>query len=114
MTPASHDAKLLRDGFITSLTLHGAITNMMSVSFAKSISIQLQPASQMARQVDGVTLLELIGEVHCTLTRGKHHFTLNALVVKQLDVDVPVGYPFFVSNDIAARPAKRQIVIKGT
>ena len=68
----------------------------------------------MACQADGVTPLEVIGEVHCTLTRGKHNFTLDALVVKQLDVDVLAGNSFFLSNDIAAMPSKRQIVIKGT
>ena len=92
----------------------GATTNMMSEQFAKRIAIQVHPASQMACQADGVTPLDVMGEVHCKLTRGVHSFKLDALVVKQLDVDVLAGNPFFVSNDIATRPAKRQIVIKGT
>ena len=85
----------------------GATTNMIKSSFAQAIGIPTNPASQMARQADGVTPLDVTGEVHCQLTRGDQSFTLDALVVKQLDVDVLAGNPFLVTNDIATRPAKR-------
>ena len=62
----------------------------------------------------GVTPLDVIGEVHCSLTRGQWTFELVALVVHQLDVDILAGNPFMVRNDIGVRPAKRQIEIGGT
>ena len=80
-------------------------------SFARSIAVPIRPASQMARQADGITPLEVVGEVHCELLRGTYRFTLDALVVKQLDVDVLAGNPFLVLNDIAVRPARSQIVV---
>ena len=92
----------------------GATTNMVRDSFAQAISIPIKPASQMARQADGITPLDVVGEVHCTVSRGERIFQLDALVVKQLDVDVLAGNPFLTSNDIAIRPAKNQIVIQGS
>ena len=92
----------------------GATINMIAQSFAQKIGLPVQPASQMARQADGVTPLEVVGEVHCIITRGSADFQLNALVVNKLDVDILAGNPFLVSNDIATRPAKRQVVIGGS
>ena len=92
----------------------GATTNMICASLAKAVGLHIVPASQMAHQADGVTPLEVTGEVHCELTRDDKVFHLDALVVNQLDVDVLAGNPFLVCNDIAARPAKRQIIIGGS
>ena len=58
--------------------------------------------------------MDVIGEVHCSLARGQWIFELDALVVRQQDVDILVGNPFMVRNDIGVRPAKRQIEIGGT
>ena len=68
----------------------------------------------MAHQADGVTPMDVIGEVHCSLTRGQWTFELDALVVHQLDIDILAGNPFMVRNDIDVRPAKHQIEIGGT
>ena len=38
---------------------------------------------------------------------------LDALVVKGLDVDILAGTPFMTQNDVAIRPAKKQIILKG-
>ena len=92
----------------------GATSNMVRASSAKLYGFPITPASQMARQADGVTPMDVIGEVHCSLTRGHWTFELDALVVRQLDVDILAGNPFMVRNDIGVRPAKRQIEIGGT
>lgn len=92
----------------------GATTNMVKASFARGVNIPISPASQFARQADGVTPLEVVGEVHCNFTREHHTFQLDALVVQDLDVDILAGTPFMSANDIATRPAKKQIVINGT
>ena len=68
----------------------------------------------MARQADEVSPMDVIGEVHCSLTRGQWTFELDALVVRQLDIDILAGNPFMVRNDIGVRRAKRQIEIGGT
>ena len=90
----------------------GATTNMIRVSFAKYIGLPMTVASQMARQADGVTFMKVCGEVHCELVRGDRTFQLDALVVDKLDVDILAGVPFLALNDIATRPALKQIVIK--
>ena len=92
----------------------GATSNMVRASSAKLDGFPITPASQMARQADGVTPMDVIGEVHCSLTRRQWTFELDALVVRQLDVDILAGNPFMVRNDIGVRPAKRQIEIGGT
>ena len=92
------------------LTLHtGATSNMVRTSSAKLYGFLITPASQMARHTYGVTPTDVIGDVHCSLTRGQWIFELDALVVRQLDVDILAGSPFMVRNDIGVRPAKRQI-----
>ena len=97
------------------LTLDTSTTsNMVRASSAKLYGFPITPASQMARQADGVTPMDVIGKVHCSLTRGHKTFELDALVVRQLDVNILAGNPFMVRNDIGVRPAKRQIEIGGT
>ncbi len=80
----------------------------------KYINLPIKPASEMARQADVVTPLDVVGEVHCKVTRHHNTFQLDALVVRQLDVDVLAGNPFLATNDIATQPAKRQIVINSS
>ena len=92
----------------------GATSNMVCASSAKLYGFPIIPASQMARQADGVTPMDVIGEVHCSLTRGQWTFELDALVAPQPDVDILTGNPFMVRNDIGVRPAERQIEIGGT
>ena len=68
----------------------------------------------MACQADGITPMNVVGEVHCLLSWGKHTFTLDALVVNKLDVENLTGINFMTTNDVATRPAKHQIVISST
>lgn len=64
------------------LTLEtGATSNMVRASTAQLYGFPITPASQMARQANGVTPMGVIGELHCTLTRGSRTFELDALVV---------------------------------
>lgn len=91
----------------------GATTNLVHVTTAKRLNMPILPASQMARQADGKTLMSTVGEIHVTLTRGELNFTLDALVVKELDVEILGSMPFMKVNDIAVRPAKYMIVIGG-
>ena len=47
------------------------------------------------------------------LTRGAHSLILDALVTEDDFGDVIGGEPFLEKNDIAVRPSKKQIIIKG-
>ena len=90
-----------------------AAATVLAMSTARACKLPITPTSQIARQADGVTPLDVIGEIHCNVTRGSLSFQLDALVVNQLDVDVLAGYPFFARNDVAVRPSKKQIIIAG-
>ena len=90
----------------------GAETNMIRESVARSIGAKITKSSQLARQLaDGVTPLNVVGETQLMLSRDNLDLHLDALVVKDLDVDVLAGTPFMTTNDIAVRPAKNQIRI---
>ena len=47
----------------------GATSNMIRVSSAIAYEFPVLLASLMARQADGVTPVEVVGEVHCSLIR---------------------------------------------
>ena len=81
---------------------------------AKLYGLPVTQASQMARQADGVSPMDVICEEYGTLTHGQRTFELDALVVHQVDVHVLAGNPFMARNDIGVRPAKHQIVIGGS
>ena len=97
-----------------SLTIDtGAETNMMRASLARHIGAKLTKSSQTALQANGRTPLSVDGETRLPLNRHGRPFTLEALVVENLDVVVLAGTPFMAANDIAVRPAKHEIIIAG-
>jgi hypothetical protein len=89
----------------------GAETNMVKASFENNIGTPIQKTSQHAMQADGVTPLDIDGELHVLLSRGSYNYQLDALVVNDLSVIILGGATFMVENDISTRPAKQQIVI---
>ena len=48
----------------------------------------IHPTTQLASQADGKTKLTMCGEVHVKLSRGDLHFSLEAVVVPELDCDI--------------------------
>ena len=91
----------------------GAESNLMSQRYAHSSGIIVSPSSQGAVLADDKTPLKVIGEVKISLTFGSHTLRLEALVTQVDFGDIIGGEPFLEINDIAIRPAKRQIIIKG-
>ena len=92
----------------------GAESSMVSEHIAIRIGLRIDSASQGAVQVDETSPLEIVGEVeNVILTYGPHSFKLDALVTKANCGDVIGGEPFLEKNDIALRPAKKQIIIRG-
>ena len=87
----------------------GAETNMICESVARQIGIPISSSSQLALQADGHSSLEVVGEIRITLTRDKHSFLLEALVVSNLDSDILAGVPFMIQNDISVRPSKKPV-----
>ena len=90
----------------------GAETNMIKESVAYFIGARIEKTSQSALQADGRSPLAVVGEIHETISRGPHSFLLEALVVRDMDVDVLAGVPFMHHNDITVRPAKHQVILR--
>jgi len=54
----------------------------------------------------------VVGETPITFTRDNRDFKFEGwLVVENLDVDVLAGTPFMETNDVAVRPAKREVIL---
>ena len=88
---------------------------MMSKRFAIYIGVSIRPSGQGAVQADEKTpLVEIIGEVKGIIQkRGAHDFKFDGLVTKSDIGDIIGGEPFLEDNDIALRPARKQIIIRG-
>ena len=92
----------------------GAESNLVSNRFAKQASMKTTPPQQGAVQADDKTPLDIIAEVkNISITYGSHVFKFDALVTRSDIGDVIAGEPFLEDNDVAVRPAKKQIIIKG-
>lgn len=87
----------------------GATGNMIRGSVAHRIGATIKKTSQSAQQADGSSPLNVVGETKLCLICEDHEFTLDALVIENLDVEVLAGTPFMEQNDIAIRPAKHEI-----
>jgi hypothetical protein len=71
----------------------------------------MSPTSHSASQADGKTKMSACGEIHVTLTRGDQAFNLQAVVVKELDVDILAGVPFMRDNGIVLDLPNDSIII---
>ena len=89
----------------------GATGNMIHHTVIQHLGCQVTPSSQSIHQADGSSPLHVVGETRFPFTHKGHTFTFEGLIVENLDIDVVAGTPFMESNDIAVRPAKRQVII---
>ena len=62
--------------------------------------LQMAQTSHSASQADGKTHMRACGEVHVKLASGPLSFSLQAVVVSDLDCDILAGVPFGRDNGI--------------
>lgn len=92
----------------------GAESNLMGERTCRNMGLRYSRTNQGAQQVDMKTPLSVIGEVKgVKISKGANVFVLDALVIKDDIGDIVAGEPFLELNDIALRPAKQQIIVKG-
>ena len=89
----------------------GATAPLVRLSTATRCRFPIQEAGQLVRQADGNTRLEVCGEVHVNLTRGKLTFKLDALVVKNLESEILGGMPFLRTNKMCLDIPNSRILI---
>ena len=78
----------------------GATGNFIKKSVALFLGLKIEKNEQKAVQADGVSPLNVIGEVHYNFTRSKVVFEFDGLVVTNLDTDILGGTPFQKTNGI--------------
>ena len=84
---------------------------MIRHTVTQRLGCHVTPSSQSVHQADGSSPLQVVGETRFLFTRKGREFTFEGLIVENLDVDVLAGTPFMEVNDIAVRPAKRQVIL---
>ena len=89
----------------------GATGDMIRASIVTRLGASIRESSQSATQADGSSPLDVIGEVHFTFVRYGRTFTLDGLVLNELDVEDLAGAPFMELNDVSVRPAKFQVIL---
>ena len=89
----------------------GATGNMIRHSTAKHLGCPIISSAQSVQQADGSSQLQVVGEIRTSFTRDNTDFTFEGLVVEDLDVEVLAGTPFMEANDVAVRPAKREVLL---
>ena len=87
----------------------GATENMIRHSTAKHLGCAIISSAQSVQQADGSSQLQVVGEKRTTFTRDNTDFRFEGLVVEDLDVEVLAGTPFMETNDVAVRPAKKEV-----
>ena len=74
--------------------------------------MKIYPSAQEATQADGVSALEIIGEVHEVLLRNKATVIFDALVCKRLNgTDILGGMNFLYDNSIVPDARKQTITV---
>ena len=91
----------------------GATASLISLRKVQALKLKIWPTIHTAVQVDGISGLKVLGEVHTEFSRGNLTLHFSALVVNKLGTDVLGGTNFLKENDIYSRMAKDTIVIKG-
>ena len=92
----------------------GATVSIIIEKAAKRCGFTISRASQTACQADGYSQLQVVGEIHSTVTRDKVTMPFEALVVKQLcNAECLGGMNFIHDNEILPRPWAKTIEVKG-
>ena len=81
----------------------GATASLITLAKAKELQLSINPTSHKAVQVDGVSDLKVLGEVHTQFYRGQIQLQFSGLVVNHLGTDVLGGTNFHTENDIYCR-----------
>lgn len=90
----------------------GAELNLMKYSTARRLNMKLVPASIIILQADGVTPLEIAGEVHTQFHRDNLVFHFDAIIVYDLQEEILVGMPFVEDNMMTNVWHKKLIIFK--
>ena len=89
----------------------GATVNLLKEHTSIRLGLNVTPASQSAQQADGVSDLNIVGEVRTTFYRNDVPLYFEGLVVRNMGSEVLCGMPFKIANHITVRTALNEIWI---
>ena len=89
----------------------GAQSNVMKLSYANKIGAKIYKTTSVATQADGVTDMNIAGEVHLTFDVDNLKLYFDGLVTEDLSDDILAGVPFMEANDCYARPSKSLVFL---
>ena len=95
----------------------GAESNLIKKSEARRLNLTIHRTTHRANMADGVSPMEVAGEVHftatrkCPTTRKIHSFQFDGLVVKDLNCGILGGMPYMHQNDIYLRPNVNSVYV---
>ena len=95
----------------------GAESNLIRKSEARRLKLEIIPTVHKANMADGVSPMQIDGEVHfnvtrkCPVTNHTHSFQFDGLVVKDLNCAILGGMPFLDRNDIYIRPNANSVYL---
>ena len=89
----------------------GAQSNVMKLSYANKIGAKIYKTTSVATQADGVTDMNIAGEVHLTFEVDDLKLYFDGLVTEDLSDDILAGVPFMESNDCYARPSRNLVFL---
>ena len=78
----------------------GATASLISLQKAKELNLKIEPTVHSAIQVDGVSGLKVMGEIHTQFHRGNTVLQFSGLVVNRLGTDILGGTNFHRENDV--------------
>ena len=78
----------------------GATASLISLAKANELKLKILPTIHRAVQVNGVSDLKVLGEIHTEFQRGNLGLQFSALVVNVLGADLLGGTNFHKENDI--------------
>ena len=97
----------------TTITLDcGAEADLIRLNTVIHLGIKMDKTRHGTTQADGKTPLKVVGEVHCTFTRGDHTFYFDGLVVEDMDCEILGSVPFLERNDIVPRCSNKTIILR--
>ena len=90
----------------------GAEANCIDVTEVKRLKLTMKPTTQSAKAADGVTVLNVLGEISTIFERSGHSFPYNGLVCANLSSSILAGIPFIKGNAITQELHKQKITFE--
>ena len=90
----------------------GAEANCIDITEVKRLRLEIKPTKQSAKNADGVTKLNVLGEISTTFERSGHSFPYDGLVCANLSSPILAGIPFLKRNFITQELHKNKITFE--